>query len=245
MPKVIERMELDYVVGPYVRQFCGPIFFTNSLQVPNASANGSFGLVDTGRKKLLVTCHHAWEEFQVARHNQPNLQMCLCLDQGPPVVFAPSSPIAEDPRLDIATFDMKALLAACVGRKFYPLMQKRPRKVLAGDGLFFIGFPGRMRRIEHGAIVFGRAPFAVHLCSADSWHIQSDISKLAMTPDEFGGISGCPCFLLRPGKRTVMAGAGEATTVQLVGFATSVLFGRYLSFTHASCLNGDGTINAQ
>jgi hypothetical protein len=227
------RTELEFVIEPQVRKFCGPIYFTRSLDEAegNVTANGSFGLVDTGTKKLLVTCYHVWDEFQKERLERPELKMCLCLDQGPAALFESPEPLGEDPEFDLATFDMQPLLAACGSRKFYQLNQNPPGRVREGDAVFFIGFPGNLRRVIGGELRFGRVPFGVKVCSVDGWHIQSEISKLKMKPDEFGGISGCPAFVVRPGK-----------PIQLVGFATSVVLAEYLCFTHATCLNQDGTI---
>lgn len=51
---------LNMVVEPQVRKFCGPLFFSASNTTPKGTIKGSasFGLVDTGQKKLLVTCWH-------------------------------------------------------------------------------------------------------------------------------------------------------------------------------------------
>ena len=136
MPK-FTRKYLEYVVEPEVRQFCGPLFFTRSLEIASGVINnGSFALVDTGSKKLLVTCHHVWDEFQKARDKNPDLKMCVCFDWGPFVVLTIEKPIDEDEKLDIATFDMEPLLAAYGGRKFYPLNHKPPRKVEKGAMVF-------------------------------------------------------------------------------------------------------------
>ena len=139
MPKPT-RTELEFVIEPEVRQFCGPLFFTQSRQTAFRSVtdNGSFGLVDTGQKKLLVTCLHVWEAYQQKRLQNPDLKLCLCLDKGNPVLFAPDKPIGENQKLDIATFDMEPLLAACGGRKFYSLKQNPAPKVEKGDLLFLI-----------------------------------------------------------------------------------------------------------
>jgi hypothetical protein len=231
----LTRTELEYRIEPEVRQFCGSIFFTKSLETPlnNITANGSFGLVDTGSKKLLVTCYHVWDEFQEAHLENPDLVMCLCLDKGNPVVFAPDKPIGKDRELDLVTFDMEPLLAACSKRKFYPLNQNPAPRVAKGDALFFIGFPGNLRIIVNDALGVGRAPYAVMCCSVDGLRFHSDISRVLTQTDQLGGISGCPCFLVRKGK-----------PIQLVGFATST-WTKYLGFTHARCLNSDGKINTQ
>jgi hypothetical protein len=229
----LSRKELEYVIEPQVRQFCGPLFFALSLETPfnNVIANGSFGLVDTGSKKLLVTCLHVWNEFQQQQLENPGLNLCICLDKKNPVVFAPKQPLGEDSELDIATFDMEPFLDACSGLQFYPLKQNPPRRVNVDDALFFIGFPGDMRFETENMLGVGRAPYAVRVSSVDGSRFHSDISPVLKRADQFGGISGCPCFLIRAGK-----------PIQLVGFATALVFHRYLMFTHARCLNVDGTV---
>lgn len=59
----IPRLDLEFVIEPQVRYFCGLIFFTKSMETPAGTIvnNGSFGLVDTGSRKLLVTCSHVWD----------------------------------------------------------------------------------------------------------------------------------------------------------------------------------------
>ena len=76
--------------------------------------------MDTGKKKLLVTCHHVWEEFEVARRKDPETTICVCLDKGSPVVLQPNLLIDSADEIDIATFDAEPLLEACRGRRFYP-----------------------------------------------------------------------------------------------------------------------------
>jgi hypothetical protein len=228
------RMHLGFVVEPEVRQFCGPLFFTRSLKVAtdNITASGSFGLVDTGKRKLLVTCLHVWEEFQKAKLADPDLMMCLCLDKGNPVVFAPDEPLGEDRELDVATFQMESLLPACDRRKFYPLHQNPARRVAKGDKLFLIGFPGYLRLALDEFVKFGRQPYGIGVASVDGLLFHSDISRLNLDPRQFAGISGCPCFLVR-----------EDRPIQLVGFATSLVLSRYLGFVHSRCLDVDGKIN--
>jgi hypothetical protein len=237
MPK-LTRIELEYRIEPEMRQLCGSIFFTKSLQTPigNITANGSFGLVDTGSKKLLVTCYHVWDGFQKARLENPDLMMCLFLDKGKPVLFAPAKPIGEDQKLDLVTFDMESLLDACSNRKFYLLNQNPAPRVKKGDVLAFIGFPGNKRIEFDDTLGIGRTPYAVLCCSSDGLRFQSDVSNVRTQPPEpkqFDGISGCPCFLVRGGR-----------PIQLVGFATGFWM-NLLFFTHARCLNLDGTLNMQ
>lgn len=227
-----------FLLVPEVRPYCGPLYFSRSLDsaAENILANGSFGLVNTGQKKLLVTCYHVWDEFQKLQRKDSDLKMHVCLDRGSPVVLQ-EEPIDTDKRLDIATFDMEPLLAACCGRKFYPLEQNPPRRVVKGDRIFLIGYPGAFRSATMGSVQFGRVPYALSVSdsSDDGSLFGADISKAVyeelQLEDKHGGISGSPCFLVRQG-----------WPAQLVGFTSEDCM-NILWFTHARCLNGDGTIN--
>ena len=180
MPTQAElRAELEYVIEPQVRQYCGPIFFTRSLHWAEGyvTANGSFGLVDTGSKKLLVTCHHVWDEFQRGRLNDPDLRMCLSVGKGPAVPFNPTNTIGEDRQSDIVAFDMGSLTAAIGALKFFSLRQNPAPRVAQEDIVFFSGFPGKLRLAEGRALTFSRAPCVVRLCSADPWHFRLNVSE--------------------------------------------------------------------
>jgi hypothetical protein len=182
---------------------------------------------------MLVTCHHVWDEFRNARRQDSELKMCVCLDSGPFVVLDAEEPLGEDEKLDIATFDMEPLLPACGGRKFFPLNQKPPRKVERGDVLFVVGFPGHFRHVKGIHLSYGRQAFALCAadCNQDGLKFISNITSLNLTPDELGGISGSPCFLVR-----------NNFPIQLVGFVTKTAM-NLLHYTSARCLNLDGTIN--
>ena len=200
--------ELKSVIEPQVRLYCGPLFFARSLESPvgNVTANGSFGLVDTGKKKLLVTCQHVWKTFQQTRSEDASLRMLVCLDRNPPVVLA-AQPIDQDETLDLATFDMEPLLGACGGREFFRLNQISRDPLEKGDKLFFLGYQGCFRSVSEEGVQFGRGVYAVNVTGVDGPRFYSDISgarrlyvqepKLAEQADLHRGISGSPCFLLR------------------------------------------------
>ena len=225
-----------------IRPYCGPVFFTSSLgsAIGTIPANGSFGLVDAGEKKLLVTCYHVWDAFEKLHGANPELRMLVCLDENAPVVVDPRHFIDQNEQLDIATFDMAALLERCGGRKFYELNQNPAPSVAKGDSLFFVGYPGWFRSANEEGVQFGRLCFRMGVSDVSGFFFIADVSKTvgfdgdwkrAVYPDEkaYPGISGSPCFL-RQGR-----------DVRLVGFTTSVVLD-FLRFTHVHCLNTDGTI---
>jgi hypothetical protein len=124
------------------------------------------------------------------------LKMCVCLDWGPFVVLDIDKPIAEDEKLDIVTFDAEHLLGACGKRKFYPINQNPPHKVEKGCVAFFVGFPGHFRRIEDGAMGFGRQGFAISIADSNQngSKFVSNILSLKIPAKKLAGISGSPRF---------------------------------------------------
>jgi hypothetical protein len=227
-----QKIELTHCFEPQIRQFGGPIFFTTSQETPlsGITASGSFGLVDTGRKKLLVTCYHVRETFQQERSAHPDLSMWICFNTTKPVAFAPERPVDGDRRFDIATFEIDPAPVVSGGREFFPLDRIPAPPIAVDDSVGFIGFPGYLRSVVDDKLGFGRQPYGVCVQSVDGLRFHADVSKMVTEPDHLRGISGSPCFKLRSGR-----------PIQLVGFATAHAIG-HLCFSHARCLNADGSI---
>lgn len=233
--------ELKEVFGPIIQPCCGPIYFATSLEsaVGTDDANGSFGLLDTGTKKVLVTCNHVIEDF-AALSTQKKAWLGVCLEEGQPVVLDLGSLIDRDAELDLAVFDMEPLLRFCRGREFYNLHLNPPPLVKRGDGLVFHGYPGERRKGKATGLEFGRFTFAVTASDVTSHQILADVSYVMRqtvggTPvnDPYGGISGAPAFLRRAGVKPSFAAI--VTSVAQRGM-------NLMRFTSASCIRADGTI---
>jgi hypothetical protein len=175
--------ELNFVIEPQINLFCGPLCFTHSLKSAfgNVSANASFGLVNTGKRKLLVTCFHVWEEFERSRTESPNLRMCIFLDRNPSTgtrgFVLDSLPIGQDKHLDLAIFDIEPLLSENQKLKCYPLHQSPAPWVEKGDRLVFIGYQGALRTATVDNAEFGSMIYAVEVSSVDGPIFQSDMSQ--------------------------------------------------------------------
>ena len=235
--------ELLQIFSPQIQPFCGPLFFTSSLITAKGTieGNASFGLVDTGEKKLLVTCDHVLKEFDDLRLNISKLMIAVCLEQGAPVILEPALVIDRNMELDLATFDIESLLIFCKGRDFYKLDHNPPPDLKRGDSLAFHGYPGGRRVGRPDAIEFGRITFATTVGDTSGFKVIANMENvLRIEPhhldalaDPYGGSSGSPVFLRTASKFP-----------QLAGFTTS--FGlKLLTFTHASCIQADGTIRSQ
>src|SRR5260370_28152310 len=60
---------------------CGPIFITPGLMMypEQMIDNGTYSLIDTGQRRILVTCHHVWQAFFDCRSKNPDAALCLHL----------------------------------------------------------------------------------------------------------------------------------------------------------------------
>jgi hypothetical protein len=203
--------------------------------------NGSFGLVDTGQKKLLVTCGHVVDEFRQRASNVADLKMCVCLDRKNPVVLDIGCLIDEDKSSDLASFDLRSLLPACEGRSFHQLTCDHIRKVEKGDRLVFVGYPGYLRKETDEGIYFGTTPHVVIAQDVSAFGVICDLSRVMsidrvllseQNENPLGGVSGSPCFLMQ-----------DYTYLHLIGFVTGEMrLQKILQICSAKFLNADGTI---
>ena len=98
--------------------------------------------------------------------------------------------------------------------------------------IFLIGFPGHGRNAGGHFISFNRNPFGMIVSSVDGNIFHANVERIPWEVDQYGGISGCPAFLIS---------AGRANEIKLVGFAREVWM-KQLMFTHARQLLPDGRI---
>jgi hypothetical protein len=252
---------LSLVIAPQISPYRGPLYFAR-LQEPTPGATianqGGFGLVDTGKKKLLVTCNHVWEGFLEEQRKDPDLKLHLCLDleRKHPLVFdvRNNPPLDRDATLDIAVFDMGPVLALCSGLKFYPLNQNPPPRLKKGDNIFVLGnqATNRQESLKFGLTIFALevsdvgqqgSRFVVELSKLQTRNLYEPARQPQNSP--FGGISGSPCFSVTSDRLCKLVGfVGADTCISQTtdlraepGLAPSSLW-----FTHASCLNPNGTI---
>ncbi len=146
-----------FLIEGEILGYCGPLFFSRSaeLRPADVAANGSFGLVDTGERNLLVTCCHVVEDFDSQKAENPELQMAVLLGGGYPVALDRSLLIDADRGLDLAIFDMAPLLPHCSFRNFYPTFQKPPPALKPHDILAFLGYIGEYRVTSTAGANFG------------------------------------------------------------------------------------------
>lgn len=234
----VSTLFLNMVVEPAVRKFCGPLFFTTSSKVPkgNVHASGTYGLVTTGKKKLMVTCFHVWQEFLTKRSEDPNLRFAVCTPNTNPISFEIDSCFVDGDRTcDLVTFDVTELDPISRNPKldFYNLYANPPPKIQIGDVLYLIGFPGKGRIEDATSIGFPRQPFGIQASQIGEFKFFADVTNLKLGPDDYGGISGSPCFVVDESRPARLVGF-------TIGYAPNAM--NLLQFTYTKFSDSEGII---
>jgi hypothetical protein len=204
---------------------------------------GTFGLIDTGQKKLLVTCWHVIfgpGGFQEVHSENPAYRFAVGIGGRFPASLSFEDlmkiKVDEDRRCDLVTFnvgDDEALgLIAMSNLQFFNLKANRPPKLKVGDVLYLIGYPGKGKVENENSIGHPRQPFGVQAVHVGESTFQArGIEGLNET--DYGGISGAPCFVV-----------SETTPIRLVGFATGFAPNEInlIQFTYARYIGEDGII---
>jgi hypothetical protein len=206
-------------------------------------ANATVALIDTGSKKLLITCAHVWHEFLDYRQGVPTARLYTIFANGFgfPIHLA-DEPLDVDQGIDLAVFEAKPENWDMGHKEFYRIDRWPIPKAKNGDPLIFLGFPGAARDTLSGFGNFQYASFGMIVSDVSDRKLvivgrHSDGQLLdnfgnKVPPMSVGGLSGSPAYV-RDGKARFL----------LTGF---VQMGRTSSddifLTHASFLNRDGTL---
>ena len=242
---------------PLIKSACGPLYFATSLEKGKGIVvdSGSFGLVGTSKKDLLVTCYHVWNGFLNKRKEIPSLKLCACLDDKYPVSICTlpdgteTEPIDKDEKLDIAVFDLEPFRGYCGQNKRCAILNSEPQiQIKDKDAVGIVGHPGRFRvEVEQG-IAFGREPYVGFISSRSGYKFFVDftnvmdfdrnllIKKWDREHTVTRGISGSPCFSIHANYQT-----------SLIGFVTDHVGWEsvpenYVQVTTSNCKNEDGTL---
>lgn len=223
---------------------CAPIFFlpTESISPATICANGTVGLIDTGQKKLLVTCAHVWTGFEDLRLTHPSSQLAVIFASGyaKPERINKTNLIDFDAGLDLAVFE------ACpewnMGHKeFYRITRWPVPQAKVGQPIAFLGFAGTGRKTSAHWGQFSYSVFGLSVnCTSDRKLVTNSPSKGTLFfddgkpigPIDIRGMSGSPAYV-----RDRKGGFNLAAFVQMGHMSDDSIF-----LTHASFLNPDGTL---
>ena len=203
--------------------------------------NATYGLVDTGERKLLLTCYHVWDYLQELRltHREAEITINLAPGASPAISSAPI--IAADRDLDIAVIDPKLQAGELGDRAFFKMTNWPQSPIRGGEAIVFRGYPevGRVNYENHAQ--FRSSFFGLHVTSVSDRSIllRNDNNDRTMVglhneplaPTRGSGLSGSPAYRLG-------TSGLELAGIVRDGLSTDGI----IMLTHISFLNRDGTL---
>jgi hypothetical protein len=225
-----------------ILKHCGPLIFVASLTPPvEVLRNGTYGLVDTGEKKVMVTCHHVWDYLNEARQIHPKAEIAMNLAPGQTIAISDAKIIDADRDLDIVVVDLKLRDNDFFQKEFFRIPNQPTASIKAGEAIAFAGYPETEFLCSENRGTFRSAFFGLHVTGVSDRSIlllndQNDRSLIGLygeplSPIKTSGVSGSPAYRL---------GASGLELIGLVkgGSSTDGLF----QLTKICCLNPDGKI---
>jgi hypothetical protein len=230
------------IIEDRLGRHCGALFFISSLRPPiELLHNATYGLLDTGEKKLLLTCCHVWDLLQELRQTHREAQIAINLAPGLSPVISEAKVIDSDRDLDIAVIDPKLEAGELGDRAFFKMINWPQSPIQTGEAIAFLGYPeaGRVKFERHAQ--FRSTFFGLHVSSVNDRSIlllnnDNDrrlvgLHNEPLAPTPTSGLSGSPAYRL---------GSKGPELVGIVrgGFSTDGI----ITMTHISFLNRDGTL---
>jgi hypothetical protein len=199
-------------------------------------------LIATGNREILITCQHVIEEFRNQKHSNDAALLALFLGTNQTIELPDPEGriIDEQPEpLDLVSLRYSGLSSPHYPEKaYFALDLDQEVTVACGDTVVFLGFPGGDFRKAVGCLATLKfMPIALVVTDVSASTILAagigdNAEVFTDMGDKFGGFSGSPVFLPRPGK-----------PFALIGFvrACSSLAGGCLMISPSRYLRSDGT----
>lgn len=182
---------------------CGPIIIGPSLKAsPDREiSNGTYALVDTGTKNLLITCCHVWHAYLEAHDRNAETRLGLSLAHGSSIIsfkHPESQLIAADRDLDLAVFDF-AIPVPCK-KDWFRIADGAAPPPQKGDFIATLGFPGAWRGDVPGGCRFEYRAIRLKVSEVSDrtivvWREDADNAEVLEDMQNcWGGISGSPAY---------------------------------------------------
>ncbi|SRR6266540_4188330 len=129
------------IIEDRLQKHCGPLFFISSMTPPiDLLRNATYGLVDTGERKLLLTCYHVWDYLQELRLTHRDAEIAINLAAGASPVISDAPIIAADRDLDIVVIDPKLHVGELGDRAFFKMTNWPQSPIRSGEVIAFLGY---------------------------------------------------------------------------------------------------------
>jgi hypothetical protein len=239
--------------------FCGPIFITPGLLTypEQMIDNGTYSLINTGRRQLLVTCHHVWQAY--LDHRAMNSETALCVNLGDgdaSIAFAkPESQLIDyDPDLDLAVFDFEPQQILVNGaqvkhqKDWFPIHTWPISKANDKGHVVLMGFPGKFIKKNKQPCTFTGQPVRLKITGVGQKAIfvlneGENVEVFNVIKNWLGGLSGSPAYTLTEKGASLVGFVKSGYKQSNSTAAGNSLFAGRLLMPHDSFLNPDGILS--
>jgi len=240
--------------------FCGPIFITPGPRTcpEQMIDNGTYSLIDTGKRRLLITCHHVWQAYLDCRTKNPDAALCINLGDGTAsiaFVLPERQLIDADADLDLAVFDFEPsqvrLNKTQINhqKKWFSIRNWPIPMASDGEHVALMGFPGkRIKKV--GILCTFRTqvlPLKITHVGGKQIYIMNEGQNVEVFNDIkgwLGGLSGSPAYTFSKSGASLVGfvKSGSKQTEDRPKAGGDSVFAGSLLLTHACFLQQDGTL---
>jgi hypothetical protein len=261
MKPKITKDEFSKYLSHELLRFCGPIFVAPALNsYPGTMiGNGTYALIDTGEKRLLITCSHVWDEYGAKHDQNSETVLALSLGEGDSnIAFKDpkSHRIAIDRDLDLVVLEFEPDQIHVPHRKSWFKISDWPiQQAEKGDCIITLGFPGAWRKTAGLECKFECVVIPVIVTDTNDRTIAAfsdnkNKQVLNDMKDSMGGFSGSPAYRLNTNGEMSLVGftkigpePGNAPERKYLTSPDSDLL--LVQFTHACFLRPNGMLSRQ
>lgn len=233
-----------------IKPFSVPIYFSKGTPRDPSEifSSATVSLVNTGSRRIFITCYHVWSEFQQKKQEAADTTLWLYTGHGKKTINFSNATLVDGDRdnLDIAILDFEPKgIFQDSDKQFYDAPEWPLAPPSQGSSVGFWGYPGIYRKMHDSGngIQSGGVLLFDFVSAVNERYIRiTDEKKVRMLteyiPDaekltSLGGISGSPVFVDRNNR------------FELVGFAQEAGEGQHATvfITPARFIQADGTLN--
>lgn len=191
--------------------FASMLFFApgNNLTPETVAFNGTAALVDTGKRKLILTNSHVYRRFRELRSETPSLAMFLTGSHQTQIVELKDTHLVDEggSAVDLAAFALEhPEQVGLIGKSYFRAAAWPPARPIAETTAVVVGFVGEHRQVGKDSLKINLSVICDKVTSVSDRHfvlVDEDRARISVKVNptlgelgDLGGMSGSPAFAI-------------------------------------------------